>query len=186
MATLGAIGAASADPTFYIVSTPLSSPVVATEGASNVIDKVSNFGINTWFTTNGVTANLAASWSESPQGQYARPLPFWAIDFRGYFVNNATSNVIPVVLGVQFPTPGIDVSGSISGQTQENGVAVPGRLVVLKYRPNRQIISQKYSDASGNFTFSGLEHNSSNYYVEALDNTPLSYDAVIHDTIQAV
>lgn len=125
-------------------------------------------------------SNTAAGISNLPIPLYARPLPTWALDYRGYFPNPYYSSG---AFTYTYPTVGIPVSGSISGQVQENGTAVTGRRVLLYYRPTGQLINQTVSNAYGNYTFTGLEPSTSNYFVVGLNLLPLSYDAVIHDTV---
>lgn len=103
-----------------------------------------------------------------------RIIPIWAYDSRGYFPNTSVSQV------------GVSITGTISGQIQEDGTPVSGKHVYLFYRPLNRLIIHTISDSNGNYTFTGLEPNSNQYYVVSLNNLPLSYDAVIHDTIRAL
>lgn len=109
---------------------------------------------------------------------YQRIIPTWALDYRGYFPNNTGTTLIP--------RTGINTSGTISGQVREEGTPVAGRKVLLYYRPTNVLIMRTISDASGNFTFTGLEAGANHYYVTSINVEPLNYDAVTHDTVGAV
>lgn len=80
----------------------------------------------------------------------------------------------------------IDVSGTLSGKVQVESVATPNILVRLHYRPTGAVIQQKYSDASGNWSFEGLEASSNDYYVIAIDpDGGTQYNIVVYDRIAA-
>lgn len=123
----------------------------------------------------------------TPTLSYARYLPVWAIDYRGWFVNTGKTLVVTNFnQGYTIPTVGIPITGSISGQVQEQTIPVAGRLVKLYYKPTGDIIASTYSDINGNYSFAGLEPNATKYVVAAYNNIPLQYDAVIHDNITAL
>jgi hypothetical protein len=173
MAALGAIGT--------MVQYGVFQPMVVAPAPATVTADSKQFLFKSALTSSiwsnsGTTAGI----SNLPIPLYARPLPTWTIDYRGYFPNPYYSSG---AFTYAYPTVGIPVSGSISGQVQENGTAVVGRKVLLYYRTTGQLINQTVSDSSGNYTFTGLEPSTSNYFVVGLNLLPLSYDAVIHDTI---
>jgi hypothetical protein len=116
-----------------------------------------------------------------------RYLPWWAVDYRGYFPNDATTLNLPAFNnGYTLPSQGISVSGTISGQVQEEGLPVAGKLVRLYYRPTGALIANAISDATGRYTFRGLEPSANVYVITAFNQAPLQYDAVIHDNISAL
>lgn len=104
---------------------------------------------------------------------YTRVLPTWAFDVRNYFPNTLT------------PSIGVNVSGSITGTVKENGNPVAGKLVGLYYRPSMQLIMSLRSGVAGAYSFTGLEPGSTDYFIIAINNKPLQFDAVVHDTITA-
>lgn len=104
---------------------------------------------------------------------YNRYIPVYAIDGRGYFVNT--------ILG----KAGININGTISGVVQENGLPVSGKRIALYYRISLTLISTTESGIGGVYSFSGLETGSSEYFIISLNDKPLQFDAVIHDTITA-
>lgn len=81
----------------------------------------------------------------------------------------------------------VDSNGTLSGAVKEAGVAVPYAVVRLYYRPNGILIDQALCDASGLFSFSGIEEGVSDYYVIALDpDGGTQYNAVIFDRLSPV
>lgn len=104
---------------------------------------------------------------------YTRYIPVYAIDGRGYFLNTRLGKA------------GINVDGTISGVVKENGLPVSGKHVALYYRISLQLISTTESGIGGVYSFAGLETGSSEYFIVSLNDKPLQFDAVIHDTIMA-
>ena len=79
--------------------------------------------------------------------------------------------------------PGI---GAIFGITSEEGVAAQKRVVLVD-RSNLSIVAKTTADASGGYTFNGLNPDTNDYLVFAVDDdgSPLK-EAIIHDCIQPI
>lgn len=145
-----------------------------------------------------------SEFTTTPRSVYTRIVPKWALDYRSYFPNtypysvatvfnmgypissNNSAGLFPEGNYYQWPVTGIPVTGQMTGQTQEEGVRVPGRTVALYYRPTMQLISQQKSDADGYFTFTGLEPGVPDYLIVGVNIKPLVYDAVVHDTVAPI
>ena len=83
---------------------------------------------------------------------------------------------------------GYNVAGRISGTVKISGVTAPGVVVRLYYRDNGNLIEQAISDASGDYSFAGLDTAALNaYYVVFIDpktSSPYNY-TVARDHITA-
>jgi len=148
-------------------------------------------GQGAWISTSNP---VVVTTGDKPNG--SRYLPTWAIDYRGYFANtwqvltpgNAVySNTTPQFMWTQ-PTVGIPITGSISGKTKEKdgtnpAVVVPYRIVQLIYRPSGAVIMRTRSDATGTYTFNGLEPNVNKYTVLGFDLDASQFNAAVQDTI---
>lgn len=78
----------------------------------------------------------------------------------------------------------IDVSGTITGSVKEGATAIPYCWVHLYYRPTGERISSTKTDASGNFTFTGLQASQSLYFAVALDpDGGTTYNALVYDRV---
>lgn len=79
--------------------------------------------------------------------------------------------------------PGI---GAIFGITSEDGVAAQKRVVLMD-RSNLTVIARTVANADGGYVFSGLDPDSNDYIVLAVDDdgTPRK-EAIIHDYIQPI
>lgn len=79
--------------------------------------------------------------------------------------------------------PGI---GAIFGITSEEGVAAQKRVVLMD-RSNLSIVAKTTADANGGYTFNGLNPDTNDYLVFAVDDDGIPpKEAIIHDYIQPI
>ena len=82
----------------------------------------------------------------------------------------------------------LPATGVIAGAVTENSVAVPGCMVGLYHRPSGHLVDRTRTDASGLYSFTGLEQDDGgNYFVVAHDlEGGVIYNALIFDRLTAL
>lgn len=112
---------------------------------------------------------------------------------RSIITTAASRKVVPSVVYRQRaagdPAPiSFDVSGTLSGVAETFGVPKAGIRVGLYYRSNMQLIAAAVTDASGAYSFDGLNRSDLEaYFIVAQDpsETPPFLGTQVHDHLTA-